>query len=322
MIDDDIKKGAELIREGKLVTFPTETVYGLGADATNDRAVVNIYSAKGRPTFNPLIIHVTSLDEAKRYGKFNSVAEKLAERFWPGPMTLVVKRIPNCGISYMVTAGLDTIAIRVPSNEIARRFLKECGTPVAAPSANASGKVSSTTAEHVRESLGTRAGFIIESGKSDIGLESTIILATGDVPVILRPGYITKEDIEKVVGDVENYDPEKIASGKDGNKPIAPGQLKSHYAPRIPLVMNATSFPADYAVLAFGKVPDDIRPDLNLSENGDLAEAACNLFDYMRRLDTFPYKGIAVMPVPDKGIGVAINDRLRRASQNGFSDKK
>ena len=181
---------------------------------------------------------------------------------------------------------------------------------------------SSTTAEHVRESLGSRAGFIIESGKSDIGLESTIILATRDVPVILRPGYITKEDVEEVVGKVEKYDPEKIASGKEGNKPMAPGQLKSHYAPRIPLIMNATHFPADYAILAFGKVSGDIHPDLNLSEKGDLVEAAGNLFDYMRRLDTFPYKGIAVTPVPDEGIGVAINDRLRRASQNGFSDKK
>ncbi|OPZ77859.1 MAG: Threonylcarbamoyl-AMP synthase [Alphaproteobacteria bacterium ADurb.Bin438] len=318
MLEDDILKGAELIKQGKLVTFPTETVYGLGADAKNDRAVVNIYTAKGRPTFNPLIIHVTDLEEAQKYGEFNEKALKLAEKFWPGPMTLVVKRIPNCKISYMVTSGLDTIAIRIPSHEIARKFLKACGTPVAAPSANASGRVSSTKAEHVRESLGEKAGFIIEGDKSQVGLESTIIYCAKDVPMILRPGIITLEDISAVVGEVVKYDPDKYATAIEGNKPVAPGQLKTHYSPRIPLFMNATEFPEEFAVLAFGKVSDDIHVDLNLSESGDLVEAASNLFDYMRRLDTFPFKGISVMPIPNEGIGVAINDRLKRASQNGF----
>jgi L-threonylcarbamoyladenylate synthase len=304
-----IAKAAALLRMGKLVAFPTETVYGLGADATNDRAVAAIYAAKGRPQFNPLIVHVADARALDDLIEWNDTGRLLAGQFWPGPLTLVLPRKKNCAVSLLASAGMDTLAVRVPSHPVAQQLLREVKLPIAAPSANASGKLSPTTPLHVSESLGDKVDLILAGGKSQIGLESTVIDLVSKVPTILRPGGITREQLERLLGTVS------VSSG-DSEVPLSPGMLPSHYAPNLPLRLNATSVEPDEALLGFG--PDmHIKGGaerLNLSVQKDLSEAAANLFAMLRRLDNPKFKGIAVMPVPETGLGAAINDRLMRAS--------
>jgi L-threonylcarbamoyladenylate synthase len=304
-----IREGAAHLRAGALVAFPTETVYGLGADATNGRAVAAIFEAKGRPRFNPLIVHVPDLASAERLAELPPKARRLANAFWPGPLTLVLRRRADSGLSDLVTAGLDTVAIRVPDHRVARALLVETGHPLAAPSANRSGRVSPTRAEHVAEDLGDRVAMILDGGPTAHGLESTVLDATGDEIVMLRSGATTAEAIEAVLG-------EKIARATEGGeKPSSPGQLASHYAPYARVRLETRDVKPGEALLAFGpNVPDTRGPVLNLSPTGDLVEAAANLFAALRALDATGAKSIAVMPIPESGLGEAINDRLRRAS--------
>ncbi len=298
---------AELLRSGGLVAFPTETVYGLGADATNDRAVAAIFEAKGRPRFNPLIVHVRDLAAAAREAVADKRASDLAAAFWPGPLTLVLPRRADSRISLLCSAGLDSLALRVPSHPVGRDLLEACGLPLAAPSANVSGKVSPTTAAHVAESLGARVPLILDGGPCPIGLESTVLDLTGETPMLLRPGGVTAEELVDVVGALGT------ASSDAGIK--SPGQLESHYAPGLPLRLEARSVTADEALLAFGPRPlEGAAATENLSDRGDLAEAAARLFAALRRLDRPGLAAIAVMPIPQRGLGVAINDRLRRAA--------
>ncbi|HEV7369768.1 L-threonylcarbamoyladenylate synthase [Arenibaculum sp.] len=307
--DPNVERAAELIRDGRLVAFPTETVYGLGGDATNDRAVAAIFAAKGRPAFNPLIVHVTDPDAVGEVAVMDGRVEELAGIFWPGPLTLVLPRRPGGPVSLLACAGLDTVAVRIPAHPVARRLIAAAGRPVAAPSANRSGAVSPTTPVHVAESLGTGVDLIIAAGRCRIGLESTVLDLTGAQPAILRPGGITRDRIEAVLGPV-------LASGQTAEAPRSPGQLASHYAPGRPVRLDAREAGPDEALLAFG--PDAFvrggRERLNLSPEGDLDEAAANLFAMLRALDRPGISGIAVMPIPDQGLGVAINDRLRRAA--------
>lgn len=292
------------IRAGRLVAFPTETVYGLGGDATNDLAVAAIFEAKGRPRFNPLIVHTADADEAHKFGQFNDLAEILAARFWPGPLTLVLKRRSDAGLSELVSAGLDTVALRVPEHEGARALLRAAERPLAAPSANRSGNVSPTTAQHVADELGDVLALILDGGTCAVGLESTVVDVSGGTPLLLRPGGIPLEEIEATLGRTV-----PVAGMADAIR--APGMLESHYAPSLPLRLDATQANPGEALLGFGPAPD---ADLNLSQTGDLREAAANLFAYMRALDRGQFTGIAVMPIPDEGLGRAINDRLRRAA--------
>lgn len=298
---------ARLLREGKLVSFPTETVYGLGADATNDEAVASIFAAKGRPQFNPLIVHIANPDEAQRHAHLNAQAQALAARFWPGPLTLVLPRREDCRISWLATAGLESIAIRCPAHDVAQALLRTFGGPLAAPSANASGSVSATTAQHVEDSLGSKVDLILDGGPAKFGLESTIVgLATG-TPVMLRPGAITRSQIEQVVGPLATLHDSETA-------PHSPGRLRRHYATHKPLRLNATTVAPSEALLALGAPPSGGMATLNLSENGDLTEAAANLFRMLRALDETRAEAIAVMAIPDGGLGEAINDRLARAA--------
>jgi L-threonylcarbamoyladenylate synthase len=306
-----IDEAARLIREGELVAFPTETVYGLGGDATNERAVAKIFEAKGRPQFNPLISHVLDAGEAKRLVQWNDVADKLAARFWPGPLTLVLPRAKNSPIALLATAGLDTAAIRAPAHPMAQALIRAAGRPIAAPSANRSGAVSPTRAEHVAESLGARVKLILDGGPCEVGLESTVLDLTTATPTLLRPGGATREAIEAVIGPIALSD--ALPSGDAARK--SPGQLDSHYAPGRPVRLNATSVAGDEALLAFGpRPPAGARQVLNLSPDGDLTEAAANLFAHLRALDRPANTRIAVMPIPQTGLGLAINDRLRRAA--------
>ncbi len=320
-----IKEAAALLKNGGLIGMPTETVYGLAANAQDGRAVAKIFEAKGRPAFNPLITHFSSAEDVLPYIRdYNEeVFHTLAEAFWPGPLTLIVPRKIDSGVSELVTAGLDTIAVRVPAHPVARSLIKEAGVPVAAPSANVSGTISATTPVHVVEGLGDKVDLILAAGPCEVGLESTVLDISGAEPVILRPGAVTAEQIEEVLG----IEP-SLADSNDVN-PKSPGMLVKHYAPRIPLRMNAIDLMPGEALLAFG--PDkfmgikggggakDLPPTqrLNLSEQGDLHEAAANLFAMMRALDRPEHKGIAVMAIPDTGLGAAINDRLRRAAAAG-----
>jgi L-threonylcarbamoyladenylate synthase len=311
-----IDEAARLIREGELVAFPTETVYGLGGDATNERAVAKIFEAKGRPQFNPLISHVLDAGEARRLVQWNDVADRLAARFWPGPLTLVLPRAKNSPIALLATAGLDTAAIRAPAHPMAQALIRAAGRPIAAPSANRSGAVSPTRAEHVAESLGDRVKLILDGGPCEVGLESTVLDLTTATPTLLRPGGATRETIEAVVGPVALSD--AIPSGDAARK--SPGQLDSHYAPARPVRLNATSVAGDEALLAFGpRPPAGARQMLNLSPDGDLTEAAANLFAHLRALDRPANTRIAVMPIPQTGLGLAINDRLRRAAADDGS---
>ena len=302
-----IAKAVRLLREGKLVAFPTETVYGLGADATSDAAVASIFAAKGRPQFNPLIVHVEDLEQAEKIGVFDERARELARRFWPGALTLVVPRRKDCGISWLASAGLETIALRCPAHPIARNLLQAFGGPVAAPSANRSGTVTSTTARHVAESFGATVDLIIDGGPTSLGLESTIVGLIERHPTLLRPGAIARAEIESVCG------PLGVASDRE-HAPHSPGRLKSHYAPSKPIRLNASECRAGEALLAFGEPLRGGKHALNLSERGDLKQAAANLFAMLRSLDREDVSGIAVMPIPNDGLGEAINDRLRRAA--------
>lgn len=305
-------RAAALLRAGRLVAFPTETVYGLGADATSDAAVAGIFSAKDRPQFNPLIVHFTGIEAAAREVVFDDRARRVAAAFWPGPLTLVLPRRADSRLSLLCSAGLYTQAVRVPAHSIAQRLLAECDLPLAAPSANASGRVSPTAAAHVAASLGSRVPLILDGGPCTVGLESTVLDLSGPEATILRPGAVTSQDLTPVVGEVVGAAgfTESGAAGLKG-----PGMLLSHYAPGHPVRLAATEVAADEALLAFGpQVPAGAAETLNLSPAGDLREAAAHLFAYLHRLDALPVRAIAVMPIPAEGLGAAINDRLQRAA--------
>lgn len=297
---DGIAEAARLLTGGRLVAFPTETVYGLGADATNGEAVAAIFAAKGRPRFNPLIVHVPGLDAARRQAVFHPLAERLAARFWPGPLTLVLPRRPDATVSLLVSAGLDSVALRVPSHPVAAKLLEAAGRPLAAPSANASGRITATSASHVAAELGRRVELILDGGATPLGLESTVIGFDGTQAVLLRPGAIAREEIEAVTGPLAG----------PGGAIRSPGQLESHYAPQARLRLNAARAESGEALLGFGDVADAW---LNLSPHGDLKEAAANLFSMLRDMDE-QVEAIAVSPIPVTGLGEAINDRLRRAA--------
>lgn len=297
-----IERAAQLLVQGRLVSFPTETVYGLGADATIESAVKAIYAAKGRPSFNPLIAHVSSVEMAKDYVEWSEAADVLTAAFWPGPLTLVLPLKPNSAIAPTVTAGLDTLAIRLPAHPLAQQVLEHTGRPVAAPSANPSGRISPTTAAHVFEGLNGKVDVILDGGPCEVGLESTIV-GLAPIPTVLRPGSITENDLETVLGH-------PMTHYQDGSHISAPGQMLSHYAPNAEVRLNADTFSQDELKLGFGAM----ECDLNLSEGGDLDEAARNLFSMLRQLDKNGQGTIAVAPIPNHGIGVAINDRLKRAA--------
>ena len=307
--DRGLRAATSILRAGELVAFPTETVYGLGADALDDRAVARVYEAKGRPAFNPLIVHVHDLEAAERFAIFDPAARVLAEAFWPGPLTLVLPRRAGSGLSDLVTAGLPTVAIRVPAHGLARRLLETFGGPLAAPSANPSGAVSPTTRAHVLDGLDGRIAAVFEGGACPVGVESTIIGFENAAPVLLRAGGLPVEDVAARLGR---------PVGTTGSGTItAPGQLASHYAPETALLLDASGPGAEDLWLGFGPV-ESLRPGLNLSASGDLVEAAANLFSHLRRLDEMARElglsRIAVAPIPSVGLGLAINDRLRRAA--------
>ncbi|MDO8421387.1 MAG: L-threonylcarbamoyladenylate synthase [Parvibaculum sp.] len=309
--DAAIAAAGEHLREGRLVAFPTETVYGLGADATNERAVASIFEAKGRPTFNPLIVHVVELAEAKRHVLFTAKAILLAEAFWPGGITLVLPRLPTSPLSLLVSAGLNTAAIRVPAHPIAQKLLKATGRPIAAPSANASGEISPTRAAHVMASLGhaETLAMVLDGGPCVLGLESTVIGFPNAGPTLLRPGAVARGEIEAVIGQAL-LDAD-AASGEAGRS--SPGQLASHYAPRANIRLNVSAPRDDEIWLGFGS--NQKSAAFNLSPSGDLTEAAANLFAMLRAIDdAADGRNIAVAPVPREGLGEAINDRLARAA--------
>ena len=318
--DKSISEAADLIKAGELVVLPTETVYGLGANALDGQAVAKIFAAKNRPQFNPLIIHVSDRRAAEKFVDMNERAQKIADAFWPGPLTLILPRRDDGGVSDLVSAGLETLAVRVPSHKVMQAVIKQSGVPIAAPSANASGEPSATTPKHAAESLGDNVSYILAAGACNVGLESTVLDLSGDVPVILRPGAITPEDLELYLGDIE------IDFGTH-EKPKSPGQLLKHYAPKIPVRLNAVDLEKGEALLAFGSIKfmgikgggsaKDLPEEAlkNLSEEADLVEAAAHLFSMLRDLDRPEHKAIAVMNIPDIGLGVAINDRLKRAAQ-------
>lgn len=304
-----VGKAADMILHGGLVAIPTETVYGLAADATSDRAVARIFGAKRRPSFNPLIVHVSGLAMARAHVEFTPLAEKLASAFWPGPLTLVLQRKSDSAVSLLASAGLGTLAVRAPNSEIARELIRACGVPLAAPSANVSGTVSPTTADHVRESLAGRISLIIDGGPCRVGVESTIVKIEDEKLLLLRPGGVPSEAIVRVAG--------ARPSESAGRLIEAPGMLESHYAPSARLRLNAKFPYADEAFLAFGATEDHPHT-LNLSDSGDLVEAAAKLFAHLRTLDRICAErrlaGIAAAAIPGEGIGEAINDRLKRAA--------
>jgi L-threonylcarbamoyladenylate synthase len=319
-----LEQAARTLRSGELVAFPTETVYGLGANARDDRAVARIFEAKGRPQFNPLIVHYADRKSAFEDVVVYPAATALGGRFWPGPMTLILPRAPGCTISPLASAGLATLAVRVPANALARRLIEQAGVPLAAPSANRSGRISPTTPQQVVQSLGGRIPMILDGGACRVGLESTVIDLSGPTPLILRPGAITPEAIEKATGLVIPYaDP---TSRKNAERPRSPGLALRHYAPRARLRLDVVDPRPGEALLAFGPLESLPTPDggsaahssadafMNLSERADLTEAAANLFRMLDALDTAGHERIAIMPIPDSGLGRAINDRLRRAA--------
>jgi L-threonylcarbamoyladenylate synthase len=302
-----IREAATILRRGGLVAMPTETVYGLAGDATNDRTVARIFEVKYRPQFNPLIVHVADRTMAETLVTFTELSQHLADRFWPGPLTLVLPRRNGSPISRLASAGLDTIAIRVPAHPVARQLLRLCQLPLAAPSANPSGRLSPTEASHVAATIGDRIDLILDGGPCPIGIESTVLDMTGPMPCILRQGGLPQSKIESVIG--------KIASEALGGPMRSPGMMKSHYAPSVGLRMNAETVDPTEALLAFGPHPlAGAATTLNLSESSDLTEAAANLFRMLHRLDDDRHRDIAVMPIPERGLGIAINDRLRRAA--------
>ncbi len=299
---DGIAQAAALLRAGGLVALPTETVYGLGADARNNHAVARIFEAKERPQFNPLIVHVPDAQSARAYVEWSDAADILASAFWPGPLTLVLPLRPDAGLSPLVTSNLPSLAIRMPAHPVGHALLAAFGGPVAAPSANPSGRISPTNADHVLSGLAGRIDAVLDGGVCEVGLESTIIGLTG-APTLLRPGGLPLEAVEAALGHpLEQH---------VGTGPIsAPGQLASHYAPGAQVRLNAQDTRPGERLLGFGKV----TCDLNLSEAGDLTEAAANLFGHLHSLDAAGAETIAVSPIPDVGLGRAINDRLRRAA--------
>ena len=297
-----LKQASSILQDGGLVAFPTETVYGLGADASNDHAVAKIYHAKGRPQFNPLIVHVADVQTARRFVQWSDLADQLAKAFWPGPLTLVLPRKKEARLSDLLSAGLPTIAIRVPNHPVAKALLEKFGGAVAAPSANPSGLISPTSAVHVQSGLEGRIDAIVDGGLCTVGLESTII-RLDDTAVLLRPGGVAAEDIENEIGK-----PVHIQTTVD--KITTPGQMDSHYAPRAQVRLDAKSWRPDEARLGFGAVDCD----LNLSLSADLIEAAANLFSHLHHLDAEGKAMIAVSPIPQTGLGLAINDRLQRAA--------
>lgn len=298
----EIDEAASALAAGHLVAFPTETVYGLGADSTSDEAVARVYEAKGRPVFNPLIAHVADLAAAERLVRFTDSARRLAGVFWPGPLTLVLPRAADCPVSLLASAGLDTLAVRVPDHPLALSLLRAVGRPLVAPSANPSGQLSPTSAQHVRETLGSKLALILDGGPCRVGIESTVVDLSEERPLLLRPGGVPAEAVEAILGPL----------AAPGEGPVrSPGQLESHYAPVAPVRLDAAAARPGEALLAFGPAPPDA---LNLSPSGNLVEAAANLFSYLRRLDRPGLAAIAVMPIPETGLGRAINDRLRRAA--------
>ncbi len=315
-----IEQAAKILRQGGLVAMPTETVYGLAADARNGQAVAKIFEAKGRPSFNPLIVHVNSLEDAAEIAELSEQERIAARAFWPGPLTMILKRRTDSGLSDLVTAGLETVAVRVPAHKTARALIESCGFPIAAPSANKSGSLSPTSPAHVAKSLGDKVDLILADGSCKVGLESTVLDCTGDKPLVLRPGGISAEEISRILDEEVTYDL------GDKDKPKSPGQLLKHYAPDTLVRLNAIDLEEGEALLAFGSIKfmgvkgkgaaSDLPDTMirNLSEQGDLYDAASNLFAMLRDLDRPEHKRIAVMSIPDKGIGVAINDRLRRAA--------
>ncbi len=299
-----VDRAASLLAAGELVAFPTETVYGLGGDARSDIAVARIYEAKGRPSFNPLIVHLPDLAAVEQIATLGPKARMLAQAFWPGPLTLVLPLRDGSGISPLATAGLPTVAIRIPAHPLAQALLRALGGPVAAPSANLSGRISPTRVSHVMDGLQNRIAAILDGGPCAVGLESTIVLADPD-PTLLRPGGVPMEALEACLGH-------PLTLGGDGVKPTSPGQLASHYAPNAALRLNATSAAPNEILVGFGPV----KGPLTLSETGDLIEAAARLFHALRESDRLagPQGRIAFAPIPETGLGRAINDRLRRAA--------
>ena len=302
-----IEAAARCLAAGGLVAFPTETVYGLGADAGNGEAIARLYAAKGRPSFNPLIAHVADIEAARRVGVFNPAAEKLATAFWPGPLTLVLAKQPRCGVADLALAGLDSVAVRVPADPVARALLKVFEGSVVAPSANRSGHVSPTSAAHVLADLRGRIDLIVDAGPCTVGVESTIVSCVGQ-PALLRPGGVPREAIERILGGTLAI----AAVAEDA--PLAPGMLASHYAPKAALRLDVDVAQPDEALLAFGEAPSFSGTMFNLSARSDLIEAAANLFSHLRALDASGATRIAVMKVPHDGLGEAINDRLKRAA--------
>ncbi|MFM8745422.1 MAG: L-threonylcarbamoyladenylate synthase [Aestuariivirga sp.] len=302
---NDIAAAAQALREGGLVAFPTETVYGLGADATNNAAVASVYAVKGRPSFNPLIVHVDSAEAAFRLGQFSAEARTLAERFWPGPLSIVVPRAPDCPVSLLASAGLDSIALRVPAHPMALDLLKAVERPVVAPSANPSGRISPTSPDHVRRHLRDKVAMVLDGGRCKVGVESSVVSFLEDGPRLIRHGGIPRAEIEKALGHA-------VAVETHAVRPHAPGQLTSHYAPRAELRLNAEGPRAGEAYLGFG--PLHSHGPWTLSRTGELVEAAANLFRLLHEIDATGVARIAVAPVPHHGLGEAINDRLMRAA--------
>ena len=313
--DASIAAAITRLRAGDLVAFPTETVYGLGADATNASAVAHIFAVKRRPAFNPLISHVASSDAAFEIGMETPIATSLANAFWPGPLTLILQRKAQCPVALLATAGLDKIGLRVPAHKGAQLLLRAFGKPVAAPSANPSGQISPSTADHVVQGLGENVGFVLDGGPCESGLESTIIDCTGRKACLLRPGGVTREAAVTALAQA-GLDPTITITEPldDITKPIAPGQLTSHYAPRATLRLAAETWKRGEEMIGFGKIHGTGKLQLNLSPSGNLIEAAANLFSMLHAADATSTEKIAIAPIPDTGLGEAINDRLRRAA--------
>jgi L-threonylcarbamoyladenylate synthase len=313
-----IAAAAAVLRDGGLVAFPTETVYGLGADAANERAVARLFAAKGRPRFNPLIAHVVTAEAAARLGVMGRRASVLAAAFWPGPLTLVVPAGREGGVCELARAGLSTVALRVPSHPVARDLIVAFGGAVVAPSANRSGHVSPTTAGHVMDDLADAVDLVLDGGATPLGIESTIVACLGGPVRLLRPGGVPRADIERALGERVAPPELRSAEAHDGDGPLAPGQLASHYAPRARLRLEAAELRPGEALLAFGAAAiagaELAVARLNLSPAGNLIEAAANLYAHLRALDRAGADTIAVAPIPPEGLGEAIHDRLRRAA--------
>lgn len=306
--EESFATAAQALRAGRLVAFPTETVYGLGGNALDDRAVAAIYAAKNRPDFNPLIVHVPGLDAAAQYVHVTDAARLLVRSFWPGPLTFILPRRAECPLSLLLSAGLDTVAIRAPQHPAAQALLAASDLPLAGPSANPSGRISPTRPEHVVEGLGDKIDYVIDGGACRVGVESSVLDLSGDTPTLLRPGAVLAEEIAAVLGVAVAT----IDAAQDKGARKSPGQLTSHYAPHLPVRLNVLTMNEGEVMLGFG--PSAPAGAVNLSPSGDLTEAAANLFAYLRAADRPGHRGIAVMPIPETGLGIAINDRLRRAA--------